>query len=398
MGKKIYITENRLKTLLSEYVSSKCYHFCDKDILIKILNSNMFVLRTNIVSKSEHWYQPKRRFFMSVTRNGHPLEGYSSMMQSGTYARIELDGDALNMNYRGHPVNYFSRGNEGLIYGAPAEREMYQSQKANIKLAYKIGSNDTVENEDRIFSSRPYIPNAMRYIKRIDIVVMGSPFGNYAYDIMSSVDPKWYHLMHFYDCSTALLKGKEREVVFPTQHEHQIYTRERVRDNDFIKRNGSISKPITCALLECGILKAAIGILRNEDAVSPKEFTYSIAKRYNLPIIEQGASAENDYYLDVNVDNEYAHCESIYQKLLEGDWHLVHDKILESILKLESGIKSLNTEFAYNKAALTAVRAITDELRKIGVETLSQSVQGRDTKGKEITPLKDQLYNRIIWQ
>lgn len=377
MTKRVHINEDKIHLLLNEYVTDKCYHFCSIENLKKILNSNQFTLRTNVVSKSEHWYQPKRRFFLSLTRNKNPMVGYSSMFIGTGYARIELDGSALNMNYRAHPINYFARGEEELIYGSPAEREMYQSQKSTSDINK---TQDNVENEDRIFSSRPNIPNADKYITRIDIVPSMDGYISYEeaiYHLLSSIDRKWYGLIHIYSTSKDLQYGKEiTNIAFPTKRKAEELPDE--------NEEGSVIRMSEIALIDLGFLKSFVDINEGNEISDPMQYASEVAKKYRLPL-----------FFD-NIRNEY---DESFRKLITYAENKDHSRLVslfeKRVPRLEWAIKALNTTYTNNRIALAVIKAVTNEIRKMGINTIALYPKGRDVRGKNITSVWDDIREKL---
>ncbi len=394
MGRKIYITENKIQLLLKEFVTRKCYHFCEIDTLKKILNNNQFVLRTNIVSQSEHWYQPNRRFFMSVTRNGNPLEGYSQLFFGGNgFARIELDGDALNYNYRARPINYFARGSEDEIYG-PSDRQ-YKSPKSTSKISR--GYQTDVENEDRIFSSRPNIPNADRYIVRIDIVPSMNgyiSFGEAIYHMLSSISPKWYDKIHIYDTTYDMMKGNEnKKIAFPTKMKEK-------EEDEY--EESKVALFSTSALLNLGILKLFVDVTENRRAINPIQYAYNVAKRYRIPIIyrEDKTRIRDVYASGLNnantLEDDYIDAENCYKIIKTENYPSKALPLFEKkVPMLEYQVKQLNTTYANDKNALNAIKAITNEMRALGIDTISLYPKGRDVRGKKITSVWDSIRDKM---
>ena len=94
------ISEEIERFVLNEMLSSKCYHFTTLDGLLRILKTNTFLLKTDVVSDTEHWEdKPRYRFFMSTTRVRDGRFGYNYFIdQNEMLVRITLNGDLLNMN------------------------------------------------------------------------------------------------------------------------------------------------------------------------------------------------------------------------------------------------------------------------------------------------------------
>lgn len=148
------VSEEINKFLLTEYISTVVYHFTTFDSLKKILESNSFILVPESdadVSSNKYFY------FMSFTRQKDGRLGYSK----GLNVRITCDGDLLNNNYAGGPFNYFK---------GDGKHHYYQNIGADNEFSNSFQYQEATENEDRLYSNKPEILNASRYIKRIDIL------------------------------------------------------------------------------------------------------------------------------------------------------------------------------------------------------------------------------------
>jgi hypothetical protein len=94
--------------------------------------------------------------YLSFTRQKTKKIGYSQSRD----VRITLDGDKLNQRYKGGPVDY---------WGASMGKQYYMSHGTESG-HYDMHQSRT-ENEDRLFTNSPIIPNASEYIMRIDILI-----------------------------------------------------------------------------------------------------------------------------------------------------------------------------------------------------------------------------------
>ena len=133
----------KLKDILMERISDVVYHFTKTVAADNIIGTNRFRLQ-EIPSRN---VDPGRKYdmgyYMSLART--KIEGYTKNLYSGCYfARFELDGTKLSNTYKGGAYNYFQS---------------------------KHGDNEYEEYEDRIYSKDMYIPNALNYIKRLDVDV-----------------------------------------------------------------------------------------------------------------------------------------------------------------------------------------------------------------------------------
>jgi hypothetical protein len=134
----------KLKDILMERISDIVYHFTTTEAANNIIGTNRFRLQ-EIPSRN---VDPGRKYdmgyYMSVART--KIEGYTKNMSNFQcyFVRFELDGTKLSDRYKGGAYNYFQS---------------------------KHGDNEYEEYEDRIYSKDMYIPNALNYIKRMDLDV-----------------------------------------------------------------------------------------------------------------------------------------------------------------------------------------------------------------------------------
>lgn len=203
--KKI-ISEEIERFVLNEMLSSKCYHFTTLNGLLRILKTNTFLLKTDVVSDTEHWEdKPRHRFFMSTTRVRDGRFGYNHFIKKDDMlVRITLNGDLLNANYRGKPINWNMHSNK--IKGYIPNLKKAESTKSDLiynSPVWKIAQiQPFVENEDRVYSNKPSIPNADRYIERIDILTYISKdfvdIDSQALDILQNIPSRFRNITHIY--------------------------------------------------------------------------------------------------------------------------------------------------------------------------------------------------------
>ncbi len=135
----------KLKDILIERVSDVVYHFTTTDAAGGIIYTNRFRLQPIPVETN---VDPGRKYdegyYMSVART--KVEAYTKNAPSSRcyFVRFELDGTKLGNRYKGGAYNYY--------HG-------------------KHGDDEYEEYEDRIYSNDMLIPNAMGYIKRMDVDV-----------------------------------------------------------------------------------------------------------------------------------------------------------------------------------------------------------------------------------
>ena len=153
----------KLKFLL-EGISSTVYHTTNLEALFKILESNTFKLADPKVIKkldpdATDTKINKGLYSMSLSRSkagGFQKSSYDRYSNVSTLVTLVLDGRKLGETIKGKPVHFWSIASDGGKTGhfSNSKREYYDEQ------------------EDRIFSKKPIIPNAKSYIKSIHILFL----------------------------------------------------------------------------------------------------------------------------------------------------------------------------------------------------------------------------------
>ena len=162
---KINITEINeivsecVKKILLERISAISYHFTSLYSCINILKNNEF--RLTLSSNYSDSYDKKRLFYLSTQRSANKDLGYANKL--GSCVRIQLDGDIINQNYHGKPIDYWK---DKQLYYSHDYESCYGKGFSNSKKYHT-----SFEMEDRIFSYNPTIENASKYIKRIDVLL-----------------------------------------------------------------------------------------------------------------------------------------------------------------------------------------------------------------------------------
>ena len=248
----------KLKERLTEGLSQRLFHFCPISSMYSIAKTDCFKLSSIEKRESDAKMtslpidrnnRKQYQYYMCFSRTPSSLVGYVSMRRDKTggigwkqsLVRIEVDGDMLNSNYKGMPVNYFNdknlkkinhykfdskgkkrdtvRGRYGNTYSTQMDVN-YLDDKGNIgvktlqrynphaddKLDPRgkkrtlpsidygvIDRNQMLEYEDRLFSNEQFIKNIKErhIIKRIDIYINNNLLGNnsiHSQDILFMTD------------------------------------------------------------------------------------------------------------------------------------------------------------------------------------------------------------------
>lgn len=169
--------------VINERLSPVVWHFCWFDALSSILRTNSFRLSESHVDRDAlpgvTGYSEKRPYYMCTTRSKNSSEGYSKIVSDDNregYARIQLDGDALNSVVHAKASDYFGSRSDDDIAGKRAlykgiERGHYKGKTVNDIYAKKYSPIQDNEKEDTIWYNQPIIPNANRCIQRIDVLI-----------------------------------------------------------------------------------------------------------------------------------------------------------------------------------------------------------------------------------
>ena len=207
------IKESLDKFLMKEALSSKVYHFTSIKSAFNILKTNEMFCQSSLATASDD-YSDKYKFYVSFTRVKSPKEGFGyNSYKRKSFARIEFDGDKLNNNFNGRPVDYWNNdsltnkrkymkdvtnqkaykyvpydGNDNVdakdmngVYNydfkyPKEDSPLYASFDGKIYKKEQIIPNEIQhhifnETEDRIQTNKPIIENINKYITRVDILI-----------------------------------------------------------------------------------------------------------------------------------------------------------------------------------------------------------------------------------
>lgn len=152
------IVSECVKRVVSESISQVSYHFASLKSCVSILDKNEFHL--TLSSNRSDAFDNKRLFYLATQRSRNKRIAYASHF--GTCARIQIDGNAISQRYKGKPVDYWQYKQK---YYNP-EYEVFGTGFTTWKQEHH-----DFEMEDRIFSYKPVIKDADKYITRIDIYI-----------------------------------------------------------------------------------------------------------------------------------------------------------------------------------------------------------------------------------
>jgi len=141
--------------LLQEGISPLLFHITSIKSLYEMLSGDRLFLRPLLRSMADTVADPsgisstgkgkvEKLFFLSTARTMHSQYIDSSFDRSRAHVVLELDGRLLSTRYSGNPLDYWGKDFRNMLSGK-------------------------YEQEDRIYHTEPYIPNATKYIKAIHI-------------------------------------------------------------------------------------------------------------------------------------------------------------------------------------------------------------------------------------
>lgn len=163
------------------------FHATEAGKAVKILKSNSFILVNSNFSGTESKLAPKEYdYFLSTARNRN--SGYISSSR-GRQVIFTLDGRKLGQKYKGNAVDYWG--------------ENFR----NVDKRYD-------EQEDRVYSKTPKIPNAISYIKEISYYLPEmKPY--YADSLMKIIESANAHdiPVYVYEDAKAFFLGNKKRAV-----------------------------------------------------------------------------------------------------------------------------------------------------------------------------------------
>jgi hypothetical protein len=137
--------KNILEDIISEGASDIMYHFISPKYILDILQNDRLNTIAAMGDDSDFAVNKNKFYYLSTTRSRS--SGYRQAA-----GKLVLDGRKLKQRYEFAPVDYF------------------QKSKSDTSFSY-INNMKTLEQEDRIITDKPSIPNARKYILEIHIYV-----------------------------------------------------------------------------------------------------------------------------------------------------------------------------------------------------------------------------------
>jgi len=136
-----------LENIINEGASDILYHFMQKEYALDVLKKDKFNMIAAMGDDADYDKNRNKFYYFSTTRS-------KSSGWKGGNTKLVLDGRKLTQRYKIIPVDYFNK---------------YKGAQQNNR-AY-IDAIDSLEQEDRIITDNPFIPNAKSYIKEVHIFV-----------------------------------------------------------------------------------------------------------------------------------------------------------------------------------------------------------------------------------
>ena len=178
------IKETVVRSLLKEVSSPIVWHFTTPEAMVDILENDKFILScADELGKQQNMnltgYREKAPYYFSTTRSKNSHDGFSRTLKKKSdigCVRIQLDGSKLNNNYHAKAGNFHGKSNQRFsdksIKGQYIDNFDDRYYKLSDIKNDKAYNQD--EKEDTIWSMTEIIPNATKYIQRVDILVYES--------------------------------------------------------------------------------------------------------------------------------------------------------------------------------------------------------------------------------
>ena len=184
---------------VNEGLSPVLYHATQLQYAVSILKDNTFNLTNAVGLKAERGIQ-KKFYFISFARSLTSGYSYFENPQQGL-VYFKIDGDKLGNRYKGLPVDYWSSPSE-------TERGLIRQK--------------SMENEDRVISDSPKIPNASSYIQEIYVYV-GESEGVKDMDKDSPTFNKWIFTESLADLSDFMRSYLRKLILLAKSYEIPLY-------------------------------------------------------------------------------------------------------------------------------------------------------------------------------
>ncbi len=186
------ITNNYLSELIKESVNSNVYHFTTLNNMYSIAQLDTIQFSRSVDSKVDAMVNKNYQYHLSLQRTPVINMGYvhgrtQTKDNDWNYiVRIEFNGDKLNRDFKGEPVNYFSNTYYSNLKN-DLDKNKFKEKFNTTKSVYRNGNFDIEplqgdkdsyynmfilqsQYEDRIFSNEKKWSNISEYVKHIDIL------------------------------------------------------------------------------------------------------------------------------------------------------------------------------------------------------------------------------------
>lgn len=198
---RIILNEEQYKRLVLEFFGygRPLFHFTTFRGLIGILTSGRILLQASFGNQEQKFLRIRTPYFLSLTRILNSEEGYGWFVTKergeSITARIEFNGDMLGSNFQIKPVAFFKN----------AKNEKFLNK-----------SHVSVESEDRLYSSKPYINDIFSFINRIDVYIdvkfLDETDVIHLKDVVDGLDSNIYERIHFYDNISSYNFNREKDI------------------------------------------------------------------------------------------------------------------------------------------------------------------------------------------
>ena len=382
--KKVIIDENKL-IIIKEALSSNVYHFTGIFAALKILSTNEMFCQSAKVGGGSDDVSDKYDFYISTTRTKSSQEGFGYSSSRGAIARIEFDGDKLNHNFHGEPINYWG-GSDALSnkfsymkkvqntkdFGYveitdPREIEMHEFKNLPpFSYIFSDGTSHTDEDspefvehkgkyykkvqrinpeiqhhrdneiEDRLFTNKPIIDNIRDYIKRVDIFISPNQEGNeMVLATLVQLSVRYSSIVSIYDNLNDFDKQSENTI------------NEKYCDSELWHKYSNLT-PLDRDKVDVNFIAnvcSLITLLDNKDEVNRNKAL--LLKKYGLEKYTSAALKKNNFWgLEGLIQNIMSDSQNV-SKSPSRDGQLIL-KMLSDFLR-KNGYKSLRDAFAKMK-------------------------------------------------
>lgn len=355
--KKIQITESQLHNLLNESLSRTLYHISTISHAYGIVNDDTLYL-TSVIGSTADNTKSKGLYYMSFTRQKSTEFGYAYKYRDNC-ARFEFDGEKLSFNFKGRPIDYWGE--------SMGKQSYYSGHKKNYSFNDKQHHTSN-ETEDRIIHTKPYILNAHKYIKRIDILINRDNKNDMHYSYLMLHSPLFSKKIFIYDNKNEFDKQSDK-IINEEFNDFSYY--EKYSDNMPINSLRGLNKFKYKDLIYYALYVIFDGEVEQKNIGRE---TSNILKKYNLEKYINGDlinKLKNDGYFGglrqaVNsLSDELRNLRNYPNEETANINRMVSDYFIKHNLKTFIDLYKYKSSLPYNTIDDSTKTSLTDENKKI---------------------------------